>query len=58
MPRPRLALAGCLACLSGGLWSAVTWRCFELFNYVLHEIRQEVMPNFGFLSQNHGNSGL
>jgi hypothetical protein len=48
MPRPTLALTGRLACLSGGLWSAVTRRCFELFSYVLNEIRQEVMQNFAF----------
>jgi hypothetical protein len=48
MPRPTLALTGRLACLSGGLWSAVTRRCFELFSYVLKEIRQEVMQKLRF----------
>ena len=27
---------------------------FDLFTYVLHENRQEVMQKFGFLSKNHG----
>jgi hypothetical protein len=54
MARPILALTGCFACFSSGLLSAVTWSCFELFTYVLREIRQEIMQNFGFLSKNHG----
>jgi hypothetical protein len=46
MPRTTLALTGRLACFSAsssGLLSAVTWSCFQLFNYLLHENRQEVM---------------
>jgi hypothetical protein len=57
MPRTTLAVTGLLACLSAsssGLLSAVTWSCLELFTYILHEIRQEVMQDFGFLSKNHG----
>ena len=57
MPRTTLALLGWLACFSassGGVLSAVTWSCLELFTYLLHENRQEVMQKFGFLSQNHG----
>ena len=60
MPRTTLALTGWLACLSasssGGVLSAVTWSCLELFTYKLHENRQEVMQKFGFLSQNHGSA--
>lgn len=57
MPRTTLALIGWLACFSassGGVLSAVTWSCLELFTYILHENRQEVMQKFGFLSQNDG----
>lgn len=46
MLRTTLTLTKWLACFSassGGVLSAVTWSCFELFNYLLHENRQEVM---------------
>ena len=46
MPRTTLALLGWLTCFSassGGVLSAVTWSCLELFTYLLHENRQQVM---------------
>jgi hypothetical protein len=47
-PEPLPGWLACFSASSGGVSSAVTWSCLELFTYLLHEIRQEVMEKFGF----------
>jgi hypothetical protein len=55
-PEPLTRWLACFSASSGGVLSAITWSCLELFTYILHEIRQEVMEKLGFLSQNHGSA--
>jgi hypothetical protein len=45
-PRALTEWLVCFPASSGGVLSAVTWSSLELFTYVMHENRQEVMQKF------------